>query len=218
MTLLDMVTSELFSYGVTTLENHESKWTQDEEVSRLDCAVERGKYKNYKNLTSPVDREKYGPKERRYTMGKGQKRIFGETAWSKDGQESICRVREMYDTMLDDDEAWGWMLKGWEKYSEKRELFCHYKRKEVTDVLGGNSDEEEEEGGELELVLDGEDGFRANRTRDWQARQERATPAAAAEKTGGPPQAHDVVTPSLPDLPDQSRVTPRRRPGGDKAN
>ena len=53
----------------------------------------------------------------------------------------------MYDTILDDDEMWEWMLKGWEKYSEKRELFCHYKRKEVADVTGGNSDEEEEEGG-----------------------------------------------------------------------
>ena len=100
--------------------------------------MERGKYKNYKKLTSPVDREKYGPKERRYTMGKGQKRIFGETAWSKDGQESICRVREMYDTILEDNKMWGWMHEGWEKYSEKRELFCHYKRKEVADVLGGD--------------------------------------------------------------------------------
>ena len=145
-TLMDMVTSALFSYGVSTLENHQAKWTQDEEVSRLDCAVERGKYKNYKKLTSRVDREKYGPKARRYTMGKGQKRIFGETSWSKDGQESFFRVREMYDTILEDDEMWGWMHEGWEKYSEKRDLFCHYTRKEVEDVPGGNSDGEEREG------------------------------------------------------------------------
>ena len=56
MTLLDMVTSALFSYGVTTLENHQSKWRQDEEVSRLECAVERGKYKTHKKLPNQVDR------------------------------------------------------------------------------------------------------------------------------------------------------------------
>ena len=70
-TLMDMITSALFSYGVTTLENHESKWAQDEEVSRMDCAVERPKYKNHRKLINQVDREKYAPKKRRYTTEKG---------------------------------------------------------------------------------------------------------------------------------------------------
>ena len=137
-TLLDMVTSALFSYGITTLENHQSKWRQDEEVSRLECAVERGKYKTHKKLPNQVDREKYAPKERKYTTGKGQKLIFGETASSKDGQESFCRVREMYETILEEDEMWGWMHEGWEKYSAKQDLFCHYTRKEADYVPGGD--------------------------------------------------------------------------------
>ena len=109
-TLMDMVTSALFSYGVTTLENHQSKWRQDEEVSRLNCAMERRKYKNHKKLPNQVDREKYAPKERKYITGKGQKRIFSETAWSKDGQELFRRVQEMYESVLEDNGVWGWML------------------------------------------------------------------------------------------------------------
>ena len=48
-------------------------------MSRMDCAVERGKYKNHKKLPNQVDREKYAPEERKYTTGKGKKQIFGET-------------------------------------------------------------------------------------------------------------------------------------------
>ena len=75
--------------------------------------------------------------------------------------------------------------------------------------------------GEVELVLEGEDGFRAERTQDWQARWERA----AAAETGDPlragarrqTQTREVVVPSLPELrelPDQPTVAARGRPGG----
>ena len=59
-------------------------------------------------------------------------------------------MREMYETILEDNEMWGWLLEGWEKYSAKHDLFCHYTRKEPegAPAEGSDGDEGEDEGGE----------------------------------------------------------------------
>ena len=82
MTLVYMITSDLYVHIATTLENHEEKWGHQLTAAGELNKEERSKYKNYKDL-SPEDQLIYAPKESRSTTGKGMKRESGEFIWSK---------------------------------------------------------------------------------------------------------------------------------------
>ena len=127
MTMLDCVTSTLYAHGVTYLDNIEMRWGHHCEVEQMEDD-EKWKYDNYKRLETAQQRQDYGPKQTKYTSGKGMKREFGEAIWSRSGHDSFHRIERMYKEAIKATDTWAWMLTGWNKYSAENELFCHYRR------------------------------------------------------------------------------------------
>ena len=111
MTMLDSVTPTLYAHGVTYLDNYEMRWCQHCEVERMEDDEKR-KYNNYKRLETAEQRKEYGPKENKYTSGKGMKREFGESVWSRSGHDSFRRIERMYKEAIKDIDTWAWMLTG----------------------------------------------------------------------------------------------------------
>ena len=68
----NIMTVDQLIYAVCSVENHEPGWSRDALMRGLENEGERMKYKNY-NDQNTEEREKYAPKDTRFTSGKDVK-------------------------------------------------------------------------------------------------------------------------------------------------
>ena len=68
----NIMTVDQLMYAVCSVENHDPAWLRDALMRGLENEGERMKYKNY-NDQNPEEREKYAPKDTRFTSGKDVK-------------------------------------------------------------------------------------------------------------------------------------------------
>lgn len=153
---VDIITASDIAYIISLIKNSQKVWTQSKD--------------NSKSLNEDEDVAKKNTKTVRplFTSGEGKKRTFGETVWSKKGLAYFKSGETAWKSVFNDKVITRRFYEKWEKWintngkkialgsGSKKSLYSVLRTREEGEDAGqaGKSDDEEDEVGTEEFVID----------------------------------------------------------------
>ena len=163
------------AYCICLVRNSNHVWKQDKLVREMD-KVEQGKYKAWKSIQDPEDREKYRLFTPRFSGGRGMKRTFCGVMWNEEGLKYYDQALVNWRAVYNDQSLWQKLEVVWEEYvlaNKSCETVCaHWKRRNEDDIASMDDECLSLDGRELvadghQLMFPGDPGYVGDGRQDW---------------------------------------------------